>query len=440
MSDLLNELSKKAARVKNIETGAFVTLSLGDLIYDILRVDPRVAEGIDFSRKESFSNVLSLSNFVNEDIKNRSPESLESLKDLYKGYSFERIVAHDIQKNGGEVEFPEKSNQPGWDIKVNGEEYQVKIQDGGIELIEKHFVKYPDIKVITNSESAQLFYEKYPEYSNMVIDSGFTHDQTQKTVDDSVEALIEISDDSNLFGSAIPEILGIVSIISIWKNSKNYLAGEIDFETTLKNVAIESAGRFGGAGIGAKIGSFLGPLGALAGGALGYFVGGSMANSYKIQNYCKKELKEIDERLNDYIFKCYSLMENKSQISGKKEKILKKILNSKGKKGIEFYNYFIDRKKIEDNKLTIAISKFEKYLKTLKKTKEQKDLSPLEKFKYLAKKFDTSDESSFIEFVEEAFKISKRAGVQPSFVSKELDKLREATMNFSLALKKQGIS
>ena len=39
-----------------------------------------------------------------------------------------------------------------------------------------------------------------------------------------------------------------------------------------------------------------------------------------------------------------------------------------------------------------------------------------------------------------AFKISKRAGVQPSFVAKELDKLRIATLNFSLALKKQGIS
>ena len=98
MSDLLTELSKKIARVKNIETGTFVTLSLGDLIYDILRVDPRVAEGIDFSRKESFSNILSLSKFVNEDSANRSLESLQSLKDLYKGYSFERIVAHDIQK------------------------------------------------------------------------------------------------------------------------------------------------------------------------------------------------------------------------------------------------------------------------------------------------------------------------------------------------------
>ena len=30
MSDLLTELSKKIARVKNIETGTFVTLSLGD--------------------------------------------------------------------------------------------------------------------------------------------------------------------------------------------------------------------------------------------------------------------------------------------------------------------------------------------------------------------------------------------------------------------------
>ena len=440
MSDLLTELSKKIARVKNIETGTFVTLSLGDLIYDILRVDPRVAEGIDFSRKESFSNILSLSKFVNEDSANRSLESLQSLKDLYKGYSFERIVAHDIQKNGGEIEFPEKSNQPGWDLKVNGEEFQVKIQNEGIELIEKHFVKYPDIKVITNTEAAQLFYDKYPQYSHMVIDSGFTNHQTEKTVNESIEALIEISDDNNLFGSAIPEIIGIVSIISVWKNSKNYFAGEIDFEATLKNIAIDSAGRFGGAGIGAKLGSFLGPLGTLAGGAFGYFIGGGIANSYKIKNYCDKELKEIDEKLDDYIFKCYCLMESKYQVAGKKEKILHKILKTKGKQGIELFNFFSKKRKIDDSKTLNGLHKFEKYLETLKKIKENKNLDNLEKFEHLAKKFDTKDENHFIEFVEEAFKISKRAGVQPSFVAKELDKLRIATLNFSLALKKQGIS
>ena len=440
MNDLINELSKKVARVKNIETGAFVVLSLGDLIYDILRVDPRVAEGIDFSRKESFSNILSLSKFVKEDSANRTSSSLESLSDLYKGYSFERIVAHDIQKNGGEVEFPEKSNQPGWDLKVNGEEFQVKIQDNGIDLIEKHFVKYPEIKVITNTETAQLFYEKYPQYAHMVIDSGFTHDQTDKTVNESIEALIEISDDSNLFGSAIPEILGIVSIISVWKNSKNFLAGEIDFESTLKNIAIDSAGKFGGAGIGAKLGSFLGPLGSLVGGAFGYFIGGGIANSYKIKNYCNKELKEIDEKLDDYIFKCYCLMESKYQVAGKKEKILHKILKTKGKQGIELFNFFSKKRKIDDSKTLNGLYKFEKYLETLKKIKENKNFDNLKKFKHLAKKFDTEDESSFVEFVEEAFRISKRAGIKPNFVAKELENLREATLNFSLALKKQGIN
>ena len=77
---------------------------------------------------------------------------------------------------------------------------------------------------------------------------------------------------------------------------------------------------------------------------------------------------------------------------------------------------------------------------TRRRKKKDKDLDTLEKFKHLAKKFDTSDETNFIEFVEEAFKISKRAGIKGNIVAKELDKLREATLNFSLALKKQGIS
>ena len=47
-----SQLKKKIAKVKLKETGTFVSISAGDLIYDILRVDPRVIQGVDFVRKE----------------------------------------------------------------------------------------------------------------------------------------------------------------------------------------------------------------------------------------------------------------------------------------------------------------------------------------------------------------------------------------------------
>ena len=56
--DFGEQLKQKVAKVKLKETGTFVSISAGDLIYDILRVDPRVIEGVDFLRKDDLSSVF----------------------------------------------------------------------------------------------------------------------------------------------------------------------------------------------------------------------------------------------------------------------------------------------------------------------------------------------------------------------------------------------
>ena len=65
----------------------------------------------------------------------------------------------------------------------------------------------------------------------------------------------------------------------------------------VKNIAIDSVGRFGGAGVGAKIGSFfLPPFGTLVGGGLGYIFGGELANSFKLEWSCEKEINDVQIR------------------------------------------------------------------------------------------------------------------------------------------------
>jgi len=39
--EFIKELNKTVASVKNKESGAFLSINLGDLIYDILRVDSK---------------------------------------------------------------------------------------------------------------------------------------------------------------------------------------------------------------------------------------------------------------------------------------------------------------------------------------------------------------------------------------------------------------
>ena len=52
--NLTEQLKKKIARVKLKETGTFASIYAGDLVYDILRVDPRVVDGVDFVRKGDY--------------------------------------------------------------------------------------------------------------------------------------------------------------------------------------------------------------------------------------------------------------------------------------------------------------------------------------------------------------------------------------------------
>ena len=46
--NITKELNKKIARTYSLETASYVSITIGDLIYDVLRVDPRVLEGVDF--------------------------------------------------------------------------------------------------------------------------------------------------------------------------------------------------------------------------------------------------------------------------------------------------------------------------------------------------------------------------------------------------------
>ena len=428
------ELKKKVARVKIKETGTFATIYVGDLLYDIIRVDPRVLEGIDFLRKEDLSSVLKFGKQEIIDRSEKSVESLEGLHSSYLGYTFERVVALDFRQKGSEVEFPAKANQSGYDLIINGEKFQVKTQGDGIDIIEKHFEKYPNIKIIVNSEAYEKFVQKYPEKTDLIINSGFSHEETKNIVKESTDSAVEIFEDNNLFGSAIPEILGIVSIISIGKNFMGWARGNTDIETAFKNVAIDSVGKFAGAGVGAKIGSFfLPPFGTLVGGTLGFIFGTSLANEYKIENYCSKELKELDNAIDNFIKTSLSIMETNMNIFIKKEKYLESAFKNQDILTAKEIKEFLDKKILNEKRLkNQIINKFEKYLKKTRRG--------IEKFIQLNKNFEDGLSSvKYNKYALEAFKLSSRGGVGPEFLQKESRDLFDKVKNFMNAAKKHGV-
>lgn len=75
--EFIKELNKTVASVKNKESGAFLSISLGDLIYDVLRVDPKVIDAIDFVRKESLTSAFKIGK---QEIADRTNKNLSSLE------------------------------------------------------------------------------------------------------------------------------------------------------------------------------------------------------------------------------------------------------------------------------------------------------------------------------------------------------------------------
>jgi hypothetical protein len=453
--EFIKELNKTVASVKNKESGAFLSISLGDLIYDILRVDPKVIEGIDFVRKESLTNAFKIGKQEIIDRSNKSLSSLDSLHSNYTGYTFERMVGLEYQQKGSEVVFPETANNPGYDVIINGQEFQIKCQAEGINLLTRHFEKYPNIPVIANQEAAIEFYSKFPEKEHLVINSGFTFNEASNLVKTSTDASVEIFEDENLYSTFLPEILGIVSIISIVKNLTYLSKGEITGSKALENISIESAGKFATAGIGAKIGSFLGPIGTVTFGFLGYMLGQSIINQMRIDSKCKKEIEAINKNLFNYLAATEKILQKNFKIFKEKinylDKKLKKksdimsnvIKSDKYNNAKQFYEFFQDKVKKEEIKrrdiLSIILSalKDEHLIK-----KHGEGLSSLQRYKWCVADYGISKQfpEQFNKYINSIIQFCYNAGVDHKFVIKEFNDLILSYKNFTKKIQSEGLS
>jgi hypothetical protein len=161
----LNEPLQKPASRKEVlrqvfqktitEDNVISTVTLGKFLFDYLRINPLVVRGIDFAYKEQFSNLFEFSCFAGEKVRHGMLSNSESM-DRLKGYVAERFAAWDLQAKGHEISWPSNSNNPGWDILVDGKPFQVKCVTDPSEVW-THLRRYPNIPVLVNSEMAEQF-------------------------------------------------------------------------------------------------------------------------------------------------------------------------------------------------------------------------------------------------------------------------------------------
>ena len=446
-SKLEKYLSKKISNNKK-DTAGVAALSIGDLIYDMARVDPLYIRGAQFARPGTdLSSILKIGKQNLKDIAAEGEGYFNTLhKANYTGGVHEFVTDQYMLKRGVEIEIPEKMNQAGWDRIYNGQEWQIKF--GSVENIRKAREKYPEYPVATDIETAAQYNTKYPDDAFFVL--GTTPKSlTENIVAESSAASMEVYEDDELFDTGFSEFFGIASIVSVFKNVGYMSDKKTDMYSGVQNVIVDTAGRgtlmLGGAKAGGLV---LGPLGALIGIGIGAIFSRDWINKFKIWAFCEEERDHLINAIEIYIKKAIENINYNLDTFKKKRKKIES-LNSD-----TFLNTILKifRKKEEIKKKTIPNELCEYLVKRMNVELEMKeDVLDLlysiqedkeeegSKYRLSNKKFEDLSDTKLPELTNELIKTIAEAGVQPQLLPEEGDYLIESVNNFIQATQKRGI-
>jgi hypothetical protein len=241
---------------------AYAGITLGDFLYDYIRIDPLVVEGIDFARSDDLHNLLSFAHFAEQHRELTGSALAGSISNL-QGYVAERAVAQHLEAAGHDVSFPDLSNQEGYDVLVDGHPFQVKClldADG----VHEHLGRF-DYPVIVNSELA----DQVGHLNNVYVDAALHHDAIVDATKDTLHHGAELTDF---------EIPWISLAVSSMSPGYRLFRRETDLPGFATAVATNTAGRalFSLAGSkGAALAglALFGPAGAVFGGVVGAILG-----------------------------------------------------------------------------------------------------------------------------------------------------------------------
>lgn len=245
--------SKEAALNTNI-----AAISAADLYASLSAIDPTVIDAANFAYTAEIENRPDLIEQFAEN--NGNTESLDGVVAHLKGYVAEKYVADRLTSQGKNVQFPQHSNEPGWDLLVDGEKYQVKCLSDVSGILE-HFEKY-DYPVIANEDLKSSLPDALLEKVM------FIEDYQEPLIDALTWAAVDQSID--LSSSNVPFIaVGMSAGRTLFKWKK----GEFTGLEAAKSISADGIVRYllaaSAAGAGTAAGGLLlGPAGALVWGNL----------------------------------------------------------------------------------------------------------------------------------------------------------------------------
>ncbi|KQY82703.1 hypothetical protein ASD24_15085 [Paenibacillus sp. Root52] len=274
-----------------------------DLVQDFFQVDEYVYTGMEKMTNQQFDNFSDLSQKIGEYQHSFWTGMSEQGISKIAGHIGEVYAADHLETAGVSVEWPDASNQIGWDLLVGGHEVNVKLVSEYSSLGE-HFAKYPDIPVLVPGDMANL-----PE-NTIYLNTTDGIDQMMTALSSGQEHLVIVDSALNnadvisqteratdlLLGS--PDIIGshlpvLTILLSGWREASLLAEGKTEITHSLKNISLDTAGTGVGGAAGAKagavIGSAIGPVGtavgAVVGGISGAVFGRFVSNKVKRAPY-----------------------------------------------------------------------------------------------------------------------------------------------------------
>lgn len=254
-------LASQVASQFGIDGTAVAGATLFDVLYNTMKLDPYALQGMDrLHHAPEFENLGHLMEFMKAEIIKSEPgeSAWRPMVHKYKGYAGEEVAIENLRAAGHDVEVPDATNNPGYDVLVDGKRFNVKVTDNPA-YIQEHLDRYPDIDVITNREMADAFSDN----PRVVIDPELSAQELFHATSDTFEGIADA-------GNIIDSIPLITLAANVMKNGYKVAKGTVDLRTATEHTVLDTAA----VGFGGKFGA---KLGLAAGLALAPVTGGASA-------------------------------------------------------------------------------------------------------------------------------------------------------------------
>lgn len=227
------------------------------------------------------------------------------------GHIGEAIAADQLTIADISVSWPDTSNQPGWDLLIDGHAVNVKLVSDASSLSE-HFTKYPDIPVLIpgdadNIPEGAIHFDPIMGIGIDELKEALAAGKETVLVNESLshEEIMEQVNDATDFALGSPEIADgsfpfVTLAFSGWREITLLTEEKTGIARAFKNLGLDIAGTglggYAGLQLGASIGSLLGPAGTVVGGIFGGIagaIGGRMASNQIKRQALDQAIKEM---------------------------------------------------------------------------------------------------------------------------------------------------